>query len=201
MFHKVLKSFPYYLDGIHQSDYLAGGSEQIKPDHVEGLAKAGYIEGNGFATQQPVDEEMQKAAVPYNNDHPGASKGQEGAHAQHGGGGTQINGAGGPNGNGPAANEESDPEYRRGFELGAKTGENSFSEEDKANEKLMNGYKAGLSQFRSNLSLDKWEELEWAELRVLAGKLSDEPVKSKADAEEAIKNEIARREEAAAKTE
>lgn len=44
----------------------------------------------------------------------------------------------------------------------------------------------------------KWEEMEWAEMRALATRLSDDPIKSKEDAKSAIEAELKRREAPAA---
>lgn len=81
------------------------------------------------------------------------------------------------------------------FVAGRAAGENSEPVDEKLLEdpEFAKGFQIGKLQARSRLDLTDYDQLNWNELRELAAKLSDAPIKNKEEALTAIDTEVKRR--------
>lgn len=164
--HKVRRPFDYAADHINSVSLKPGDLVEFGKDVAAGLEEAGLITSD---LNYPVSGEPKKETKVIETLETGS----------------------------PVVLDEAkvNEDLVDWFKKGLAAGENSeaFDAGLAENEEFIKGWNAGVLLQRGRIDLTDYDQLPWPELRALAAKLTDEAVKSKDDALNAIDAEVKRR--------
>lgn len=180
---KILKPFPYSLDGFNTKQAIAGTVVGIPHGLVAGLAAAGYVgppdmgaPENKMLVGSPEHKARLAAELEKAQEHDAAAAALK-------------------------AKEEAEEKAKAEAEAERKAKEDAEAAAQKPEDNVgstPSGTAETPAEQAAVVIADNWRDLEWAELRSLASKVCSDPIKKKDEAIAAIEAELKRRAETAA---